>query len=1162
MAKEKINATKDKYRILFDANRDSITIFRIDSEGNPSNFIEANPASSKLFGYTKKEIESLNIRDLESISDKTYTDRMSILLSQGSLNFETIIKNKKGHHRNVEVETVLVNYMDEPAVLNITRDITERKQTEENTRKAQENLATILDAIPDLLFEVDLQGKIHYYQGNRNDLLAVPESEFMGKKFQEIIPFEASNVCFEAMQEALDKGWSSGKQYSLDLPQGKCWFELSVSPINESNLKTKHFIMLARDITARIEAQEALQKSQEKLQGVFNVANSGIIMIDKSGNFLLFNDWCCKLLGYTRTEFQELNTTIISHPDDLKRSSILNKKIVDGKIDHYQIEKRYIRKDGSNVWCEISASSIKDQDDNVVNIIGVINDITERRKAKIALQKSESRLIEAQALSKVGSWETSLSFTDVIWSKETARIYEIDAKATQFTLENFLSRVHPEDRLLVETTFVHSIKKHSLNRFEHRIITPSGIEKTIEEHWEIIRDNQGKPIRAIGTCHDITERKLTAKKLKSNENFLNQTQSIANLGSYLLDFSTGKWTSTTILDQIFGIDESFEKSIKNWILIVHPDWREIMNDYFNKEVIGKKLNFNKEYKIIKVDTREERWVHGMGEITFNKNGQPIQLIGSIQDITERKQTEEALIIREQNYRTLFDSSTDSIFIQDINSGIILDVNETMLKTFGYLSKEEIIGNTVEKLSLNNEPYSIKEAQNYLQKTISEGKQVFEWITRRKDGSTFWSEMMLKSIKIDGEDRVLAVGRDITERKRTDEKLKLSSEKFQNLVNSIEGIVWEADANTLNFNYVSKQAERLLGFSVEEWYTDGFWVNHLHPDDKDETIAYCISQTKQMLAHDFSYRFICKKGKTIWLRDIVNVVVEDGKPRWLRGVIFDITHLKETNLLLSESEEKYRGLVENSPDGILIYVENKIAFINDEGIRMLGANNKEEIIGQPVFQYVHPDSLENIVQKMNEVSHDKNASEIIEEKFITIDGISFDVEIKAIPTLYEHKPAVQVIVHDITQRKQTALELNKINRVYALISQINDLIIRTHNQQELFHEICNIAVDFGKFRMSWIGLLNENHKIITAAFAGHEKGYFTDSNITTILNVPEGRGPTGIAMREGRTVICNDIANDPMMKPWRDDALKRGYSSVISIPIIVRNKKIGAFNLYS
>lgn len=200
--------------------------------------------------------------------------------------------------------------------------------------------------------------------------------------------------------------------------------------------------------------------------------------------------------------------------------------------------------------------------------------------------------------------------------------------------------------------------------------------------------------------------------------------------------------------------------------------------------------------------------------------------------------------------------------------------------------------------------------------------------------------------------------------------------------------------------------------------------------------------------------------------------------------------------------------------------------------------------------------------MKDANKNKNATSILEEKFLTLDGTPFDVEIKAIPTLYQHKQAVQVIIHDITKSKQTTIELNKINRVYALISQINNLILRTHNKEDLFKEICKIAVTFGKFRMSWIGLLQENNKILTAAYAGYEKGYFTESNVTTILDVPQGRGPTGTALREARTIICNDIAKDVMMKPWRKDALERGYASVISIPIIVKNKKIGVFNMYS
>jgi PAS domain S-box-containing protein len=158
--------------------------------------------------------------------------------------------------------------------------------------------------------------------------------------------------------------------------------------------------------------------------------------------------------------------------------------------------------------------------------------------------------------------------------------------------------------------------------------------------------------------------------------------------------------------------------------------------------------------------------------------------------------------------------------------------------------------------------------------------------------------------------------------------------------------------------------------------------------------------------------------------------------------------------------------------------------------------------------------------------------------------------------------VHVIVHDVALQKQAALDLNKIKSVYALVSQINTLIIRTHTREELFQEICNIAVDFGKFRMSWIGFLNDDNTISTAAFAGFENGYFAERTATSFRDVQEKRGATRIALNEGRAVICNDIAHEAIMEPFRKEALQRGYYSMISIPIFVRNKNVAAFNLYS
>ncbi|WP_291104665.1 MULTISPECIES: PAS domain S-box protein [unclassified Flavobacterium] len=157
----------------------------------------------------------------------------------------------------------------------------------------------------------------------------------------------------------------------------------------------------------------------------------------------------------------------------------------------------------------------------------------------------------------------------------------------------------------------------------------------------------------------------------------------------------------------------------------------------------------------------------------------------------------------------------------------------------------------------------------------------------------------------------------------------------------------------------------------------------------------------------------------------------------------------------------------------------------------------------------------------------------------------------------------VTFFDITERKRRFDELVKLNRVHALISQINDLILWSHDREKLFHEICTIATTYGKFRMSWIGLVdNDTHTVTPVAWDGFENGYFTKIKKISINKVAEGKGPTGTAIRKGKTFVCNDIANDPIMESWRNEAIQRGYNSSISIPIKVRNKAIGAFTLYS
>lgn len=151
--------------------------------------------------------------------------------------------------------------------------------------------------------------------------------------------------------------------------------------------------------------------------------------------------------------------------------------------------------------------------------------------------------------------------------------------------------------------------------------------------------------------------------------------------------------------------------------------------------------------------------------------------------------------------------------------------------------------------------------------------------------------------------VIGTVSDITERKQAELALAASEARFRDIVNSTDGIVWEADAQTFDFTFISDQAERLLGYPTDDWLQPGFWKMHLHPQDRDWAAEYCSSCTQRLMPHNFEYRFIASDGRTVWLHDIVTVVVENGAPRWLRGIMMDITRRRQT-------EDKLTALTES------------------------------------------------------------------------------------------------------------------------------------------------------------------------------------------------------------------------------------------------------------
>lgn len=149
-----------------------------------------------------------------------------------------------------------------------------------------------------------------------------------------------------------------------------------------------------------------------------------------------------------------------------------------------------------------------------------------------------------------------------------------------------------------------------------------------------------------------------------------------------------------------------------------------------------------------------------------------------------------------------------------------------------------------------------------------------------------------------------------EYERAQNALEASQERYKNLVDSIDGIVWEANARTFQFTFVSQQAERLLGYPVERWTDEPtFWQDHLHPEDESWAPGFCVRATAEKRDHEFEYRMIAADGRTVWLRDIVNVIIEDREPVKLRGVMVDITLRKKMDEELATHRNHLEKLVE-------------------------------------------------------------------------------------------------------------------------------------------------------------------------------------------------------------------------------------------------------------
>ena len=267
-------------------------------------------------------------------------------------------------------------------------------------------------------------------------------------------------------------------------------------------------------------------------------------------------------------------------------------------------------------------------------------------------------------------------------------------------------------------------------------------------------------------------------------------------------------------------------------------------------------------------------------------------------------------------------------------------------------------------------------------------------------------------------------------------------------------------------------------------------------------------------------------------------------------------------IVRRSEERYRTLIELSPSAILVNRNNIIVLLNPAALELFATTDANQILGKSPFDLFHPDYHETISQHIKKLLRGKQV-DLAEEKIIQLNGNIRDVEVIAAHIVDAEGSAIQVILRDITDRKKREKELQKLNQTLKALGNSSQAMARARDEVTYLEEVCKIIVNDCGYKMVWIGFAeNDKEKRVRAtAHAGFDQGYLDKMNLTW-ADTEHGRGPTGTAIRSGEIVECKNMLTDPKFKPWREEAIKRGYMSSIAIPLLAEGKVLGVVTLYS
>jgi PAS domain S-box-containing protein len=802
----------------------------------------------------------------------------------------------------------------------------ERRRAEQERAQALADLHNVMETVPDVMFTLDTQGNLVKWNRRLGDVTGYSPEELLNKPALAFVPLEEQTRTAAAIQRAFTEGYAEldGQMLTKDL---------RTIPYHWTGalLKNHHgepigITGIGRDVSDKKRAEEELTQQRRHLIDAQALAHLGSWDWDIDTGEVRWSDEQFRIFGHEPGTIAVTYDTFLAslHPED--HDSVLaaiNDALLGKRV--YDVEYRIVRPNGEVRFIHTRGDVYRDATGHPLSMAGTALDITERKRIEDALRASEERWHLAVRGSNDGIWDWNIQTGDVFFSSRWKAMRGFDDHEIKNDINEWRSRIHPDDLGRVLQSIDAYLAKHAQEFCEeYRVQRKDGSYMWILDRGMALWADDGTLLRMAGSESDITERKRTEEALRvSEERFALAVAGSTDIlwdGHPLPDKpwyapQTPIWWSPRVRE-LLGLEESesFE-TLEQWAARLHPEDKARVFGQLTAH-IEHRVPYDAEYRL-RNNRGDYRWIRGRGQAMWDEQGEIRRMSGSCQDITDRKWAEEAIREAELRYRTIFEQAGAGVAQIDSHTGRFVQVNRRYCEIVG-LTEAEMLATTVGVITHPDDLQSdLENMTRLLRGEIRSFTMEKRYI--RPDGGIVWVNLNVAPLWGPGEQAIhhIAIVEDITERKRTEEALRKSEERYARATAVGKVGVWELDVVTDTY-HGDPNLKALFGYVGDELSTDLYvWLNLVHPDDQ----AIALEHWQRIVNgerdnYNYELRMLKKDGTVIWV-DIRGHAVRDheGQVAHLFGATVDISERKQVQDALAQSERQLRTVLDSLPVGV-------------------------------------------------------------------------------------------------------------------------------------------------------------------------------------------------------------------------------------------------------